>query len=54
VLGEEVDVAGLKQAIESPRPAEEPLAEAEEATLPFDTPGTPPSVNAPEPDTDEE
>ena len=54
VLGEEVDVAGLKQAIESPRPAEEPLAEPEEATLPFDAPDTPPSASTPEPDTDEE
>jgi len=27
VLGEEVDVAGLKRAIEAPRPTEEPLAE---------------------------
>jgi segregation and condensation protein B len=27
VLGEEVDVAGLKKAIESPRPAELPLAD---------------------------
>ena len=35
VLGEEVDIAGLKQAIESPRPAESPLAESEEPTLPF-------------------
>lgn len=29
VLGEEVDVAGLKRAIEAPRPAEVPLAEEE-------------------------
>ncbi|PYQ14595.1 MAG: SMC-Scp complex subunit ScpB [Acidobacteria bacterium] len=29
VLGEEVDVAGLKRAIEAPRPAEVPLAEDE-------------------------
>jgi segregation and condensation protein B len=28
VLGEEVDVAGLKRAIEAPRPAEVPLADA--------------------------
>ena len=27
VLGEEVDVAGLKRAIEAPRPVEVPLAE---------------------------
>ena len=27
MLGEEVDVAGLKRAIEAPRPAEVPLAE---------------------------
>jgi segregation and condensation protein B len=31
VLGEEVDVAGLKRAIEAPRPAEIPLSEGEEA-----------------------
>jgi segregation and condensation protein B len=45
VLGEEVDVAGLKRAIEAPRPAETPLAEdtegAEDAggagQLPLDT-----------------
>jgi segregation and condensation protein B len=45
VLGEEVDVAGLKRAIEAPRPAETPLAEdtegAEDAEgaepLPLDT-----------------
>ena len=45
VLGEEVDVAGLKRAIEAPRPAEIPLAEdtegAEDAEgaeqLPLDT-----------------
>jgi segregation and condensation protein B len=42
VLGEEVDVAGLKRAIEAPRPVEIPLAEdAEEAEdpeqLPLDT-----------------
>jgi segregation and condensation protein B len=30
VLGEEVDVAGLKRAIEAPRPVEIPLAEEEE------------------------
>jgi segregation and condensation protein B len=29
VLGEEIDVAGLKRAIEAPRPAEIPLSEAE-------------------------
>jgi hypothetical protein len=28
VLGEEVDVAGLKRAIEAPRPVEIPLSEA--------------------------
>ena len=32
VLGEEVDVPGLKRAIEAPRPAEVPLAEGEEST----------------------
>jgi segregation and condensation protein B len=32
VLGEEVDVAGLKRAIEAPRPAEVPLDDAAEAT----------------------
>jgi segregation and condensation protein B len=31
VLGEEVDVAGLKRAIEAPRPIEVPLSEAEDA-----------------------
>src|SRR5262249_25727869 len=31
VLGEEVDVAGLKQAIEAPRPAEVPLTEEDSA-----------------------
>src|SRR5262245_13001191 len=31
VLGEEVDVAGLKRAIEAPRPVEVPLAEGAEA-----------------------
>jgi segregation and condensation protein B len=31
VLGEEVDVPGLKRAIEAPRPVEVPLAEDEEA-----------------------
>jgi segregation and condensation protein B len=54
VLGEEVDVVGLKQAIESPRPSEEPLAEPEEATLPFDAPDTQPSTGTPEPDTNEQ
>jgi segregation and condensation protein B len=34
VLGEEVDVAGLKRAIEAPRPAETPLAEDESAEDP--------------------
>jgi hypothetical protein len=29
VLGEEVDVAGLKRAIEAPRPVEVPLGEEE-------------------------
>ena len=42
VLGEEVDVAGLKRAIEAPRPVEIPLAEDAEAAedaeqLPLDT-----------------
>jgi segregation and condensation protein B len=32
VLGEEVDVAGLKRAIEAPRPVEVPLDEGDEAT----------------------
>jgi segregation and condensation protein B len=31
VLGEEVDVAGLKKAIEAPRPVEVPLSEGEAA-----------------------
>ena len=34
VLGEEVDVAGLKQAIEAPAPVEVPLGEAEPETAP--------------------
>jgi segregation and condensation protein B len=34
VLGEEVDVAGLKKAIESPTPVDVPLAEAEPAPVP--------------------
>jgi segregation and condensation protein B len=40
VLGEEVDVAGLKRAIEAPRPVEVPLAEEESAQgeLPLDPP----------------
>jgi segregation and condensation protein B len=32
VLGEEVDVPGLKRAIEAPRPVDVPLTESEEAT----------------------
>ena len=41
VLGEEVDVLGLKRAIEAPRPAEVPLAEGEEPAQGalFDEPG---------------
>ncbi|HUG54214.1 MAG TPA: SMC-Scp complex subunit ScpB [Vicinamibacteria bacterium] len=40
VLGEEVDVAGLKKAIEAPRPVEVPLAEDEavQGDLPLDPP----------------
>jgi segregation and condensation protein B len=40
VLGEEVDVAGLKRAIEAPRPVEVPLAEEDSAQgeLPLDPP----------------
>jgi segregation and condensation protein B len=38
VLGEEVDVAGLKRAIEAPRPAEAPLAE-EPGEAPGEDPG---------------
>lgn len=34
VLGEEVDVPGLKRAIEAPRPAEAPLVEGEDETSP--------------------
>ena len=34
VLGEEVDVAGLKRAIEAPRPVEVPLVRRREATRP--------------------
>jgi segregation and condensation protein B len=48
VLGEEVDVQGLKRAIEAPRPAEVPLAEDESGTmaaLPFgETDSTPREV----------
>jgi segregation and condensation protein B len=38
VLGEEVDIVGLKRAIEAPRPVEAPLLEAEppQADLPFE------------------
>jgi segregation and condensation protein B len=40
VLGEEVDVAGLKKAIEAPRPVEIPLSEGEadpaQAELPLE------------------
>jgi segregation and condensation protein B len=47
VLGEDVDVAGLKKAIEAPRPVEVPLSEAEEdsaqGSLPLDAPGVPPT-----------
>ena len=47
VLGEEVDVVGLKRAIEAPRPVEVPLEEAEgsqaqitfEVPIPADGPG---------------
>lgn len=35
-LGEEVDVAGLKRAIEAPRPVEVPLAEADAGETPGD------------------
>jgi segregation and condensation protein B len=42
VLGEEVDVAGLKRAIEAPRPVEVPLSE-EEAGDPAADPQTEPS-----------
>ena len=41
VLGEEIDVAGLKRAIEAPRPVEVPLSEEEsgptQTTLPEET-----------------
>jgi len=36
VLGEDVDVAGLKRAIESPRPVEAPLAEPEAGQMAFE------------------
>jgi segregation and condensation protein B len=45
VLGEEVDVAGLKKAIDAPRPVEVPLTEAEadgdaaQGELPLEAPG---------------
>jgi segregation and condensation protein B len=40
VLGEEVDVPGLKRAIEAPRPAEVPLGQGEDETAsPLDEPG---------------
>ncbi len=49
VLGEEVDVAGLKKAIEAPRPVEVPLSDAElgggadpaQGELPLDVPSGP-------------
>jgi segregation and condensation protein B len=45
VLGEEVDVAGLRKAIEAPRPAEVPLSEEDgesaQRDLPLDVPGEP-------------
>lgn len=39
VLGEEVDVVGLKKAIEAPRPVEQPLAEEEPAPSAPEEPG---------------
>jgi segregation and condensation protein B len=56
VLGEEVDIAGLKQAIESPRPVEEPLAElaGAEPTLPFDEPVNPEPTETAGPDAEDE
>jgi segregation and condensation protein B len=47
VLGEEVDVAGLKRAIEAPRPVEVPLSDADmepdsgQGELPLEMPGEP-------------
>jgi segregation and condensation protein B len=46
VLGEEVDVLGLKRALEAPRPVDVPLSEAE-ATSPEEAP---PSADAPAPE----
>jgi segregation and condensation protein B len=42
VLGEEVDVAGLKRAIEAPRPVEVPLSEEDAEAPASDVPGDPP------------
>jgi segregation and condensation protein B len=51
VLGEEVDVAGLKKAIEAPRPVEVPLSEGEadpaQAELPLETGGEAEEGDAP-------
>ena len=38
VLGEEIDVAGLKRAIEAPAPTETPLAEDEGLAVGAETP----------------
>ncbi len=50
VLGEEVDVAGLKKAIEAPRPVEIPLAEGEgeaaQGDLPLEMAGEPSAEKA--------
>jgi segregation and condensation protein B len=60
VLGEEVDVAGLKRAIEGPRPLEVPLSDAEmepdsgQAELPLEMPGDPSGGEEPGPDGGEE
>ena len=51
VLGEEVDVAGLKRAIEAPRPVEVPLSDEEgvQGELPLEAPADDPSED-PTPD----
>jgi segregation and condensation protein B len=43
ILGEEVDVAGLKRAIDAPRPVEVPLSEGAEGEAPRDTAPEPPT-----------
>jgi segregation and condensation protein B len=60
VLGEEVDVAGLKKAIEAPRPLEVPLADGEvevdsgQGELPLEMPGEAPASEESGPDAEDE